>query len=315
MLPRAPFGRRALAVVSLIVWLTTVASTADTIVFGPQTFQRGDGQPVKATRTFAVPDPSGPFELRVANQGVASAVISLNGATVLGPSDFNANVTSLVRSVQLRAGPNQLAVELRSSPRSSLTLQIVRPDTGDTTPPTINATLSPVPNANGWSNGPVTVTFDCADAGSGIATCPAPVVVSGEGANQVISGTASDQAGNTATASVTLNIDKTAPVVTATAAPAANANGWRSSTSNREGGGRTIEVKQGERIEIRMPRRFESAYQLVSGGQRRGLLVGSIWDAGSRTFSWQPAPGFLGRLRIVFSNGSERISVRVVVVP
>ena len=90
----------------------------------------------------------------------------------------------------------------------------------DKTPPSINATLSRDPNANGWSNGDVTVTFACNDALSGIAFCPSPVTVTTEGAGQVITGTAVDKAGNTATASVTLNIDKTPPSVTLIANPA-----------------------------------------------------------------------------------------------
>jgi hypothetical protein len=82
-----------------------------------------------------------------------------------------------------------------------------------------------------------------------------------------------------------------------------------------EAGSRTVEVRQGERIEMRLPRGFESAYQLGPNGQRRALPLGATWDAASGIFSWQPAAGFLGRYRIVFTNGSERISVRVVVVP
>jgi photosystem II stability/assembly factor-like uncharacterized protein len=80
-------------------------------------------------------------------------------------------------------------------------------------------------------------------------------------------------------------------------------------------GSRTIELKQGGRIEIRVPHGFESAYQLGTGGERRALPTGVTWDAASGIFYWQPAPAFLGRYRIVFSNGSERISVRVVVTP
>jgi hypothetical protein len=79
-------------------------------------------------------------------------------------------------------------------------------------------------------------------------------------------------------------------------------------------GSRIVELKQGERIELQTPRGYETAYQVV-GGQKRALPVGSTWDAGSGTFSWQPAPGFLGRYRLVFSNGHERINVRVVVRP
>jgi sugar lactone lactonase YvrE len=82
-----------------------------------------------------------------------------------------------------------------------------------------------------------------------------------------------------------------------------------------EAGSRTVEVKQGERIEMRLPRGFESAYQLARDGERRALPTGSTWDSASGIFYWQPAPGFLGRYRLVFGNGSERISVRVVVTP
>ncbi|PYR16708.1 MAG: hypothetical protein DMF94_26730 [Acidobacteria bacterium] len=179
------------------------------------------------TRTFAITGPLDGYTLRVVNRGVTSAVIALNGRAVLNPEDFKGRkgkdeekdkkgdkdrdnkdsdkgkdkgrydrdgdsdfVPLIERPVDLRAGNNQIAVELRGKPGASLTVE----------------------------------TFTCADAGSGIAICPAAVVVSGEGANQVISGTAT--AGNTAEASVTLNIDKTAPIVTASQSPDANARGW-----------------------------------------------------------------------------------------
>ena len=80
-------------------------------------------------------------------------------------------------------------------------------------------------------------------------------------------------------------------------------------------GDRTIEVKQGERIEIRLPRGFDAAYQLDTRDQRRALPTGSTWDEASAIFYWQPAPAFLGGYRLVFSNGSQRISVAVVVRP
>jgi hypothetical protein len=65
----------------------------------------------------------------------------------------------------------------------------------------------------------VTVKFTCADATSGVAECPADVTVTTEGAGQVVTGTAKDKAGNTATTSVTLNIDKTAPVAAISVTP------------------------------------------------------------------------------------------------
>jgi hypothetical protein len=80
-------------------------------------------------------------------------------------------------------------------------------------------------------------------------------------------------------------------------------------------GSRIIEVKQGERIEIRVPRGFDAVYQLAPGGHRRALPVGSTWDEASGTFYWQPAPGFLGHFRLFFSNGLERIGVRIIIIP
>ena len=99
----------------------------------------------------------------------------------------------------------------------------------DKTAPVITASVSPAPNANGWNNTDATVTFTCSDNGSGIASCTPAVTVTTEGAGQVITGTATDKAGNTATTSVTLNIDKTAPLITASVSPAPNAYGWHNS--------------------------------------------------------------------------------------
>lgn len=82
----------------------------------------------------------------------------------------------------------------------------------DKTPPHIHATVSPSPNQAGWNNSDVTVTFDASDATSGISTS-SPVTVTNETTGYLVAGVATDVAGNSATTSVTINIDKTAPVV------------------------------------------------------------------------------------------------------
>jgi hypothetical protein len=51
------------------------------------------------------------------------------------------------------------------------------------------------------------VTFTCADALSGVESCPQPVTLTEDGPNQVVTGTAVDLAGNSATATVTVSID------------------------------------------------------------------------------------------------------------
>ncbi len=85
---------------------------------------------------------------------------------------------------------------------------------GDTVPPVVTVSAIPAPNTNGWNNTDVTVRFTCDDAGSGIASCPSPITVTTEGTGQIITGTAVDKAGNSASTFVTLNIDKTYPVIT-----------------------------------------------------------------------------------------------------
>src|SRR5207245_362294 len=87
-------------------------------------------------------------------------------------------------------------------------------------------TATPPANAAGWWTAAVTITFQCSDAGSGIASCPAPIVVSTDGANQTFTGTAADRAGNQATATISISIDASAPTITAAAAPPPNAVGW-----------------------------------------------------------------------------------------
>ena len=82
-----------------------------------------------------------------------------------------------------------------------------------------------------------------------------------------------------------------------------------------ESGVRVIDVRPGERIQIRLPRGYTEAYQVVSSNQRRPLPIGSTWDPASGTFYWQPAPGFLGSFAIRFGSGDERISVRVQITP
>lgn len=98
----------------------------------------------------------------------------------------------------------------------------------DATPPIATGT-PPMPNLNGWHNTNVAVHFTGSDATSGIASCSADASLTAEGANQVsATGTCTDNAGNvSAPASATgINIDKTAPIVSAVRDPGAGPGGW-----------------------------------------------------------------------------------------
>jgi len=68
--------------------------------------------------------------------------------------------------------------------------------------------------AGTWTNQTVTVKYTCSDTESGIASCPADQVFSIEGTIPETTGTATDNWGNSATASFgPIQIDKTAPVL------------------------------------------------------------------------------------------------------
>jgi hypothetical protein len=83
----------------------------------------------------------------------------------------------------------------------------------DKSMPSILGIVFPAPNPTGWNTSNLIVKFICSDPLSTIATCPSDEVVFMEGAGQVISGTGFDKAGNSASASVTVNLDKTPPRV------------------------------------------------------------------------------------------------------
>ncbi|MBI1787348.1 MAG: hypothetical protein HYR60_07335, partial [Acidobacteria bacterium] len=88
----------------------------------------------------------------------------------------------------------------------------------DVTAPVITASAGAYVSGT-WTNQNVVVTFACTDepGGSGVASVTPPVTVSTQGANQSVTGTCTDNAGNSASATFSgINIDKTAPVITIT---------------------------------------------------------------------------------------------------
>ena len=230
---RAPSLLLSIAAAGGMIVATGVPAAAGTFqAFGPETYLRGPGTPVPVVKSFSVLNPAAAYVIRVHNGGlsgefprVLSGNILINGTQVLGPRDLNLTDKLVEKPVTLQAS-NQISVLVRGRQGAGIVVEIIGTDNDA---PTITAQANPPPNANGWNNTSVTVSFTCADATSGIASCSPPVTVSAEGAGRVVSGTAVDKAGNSASTSVTLNIDKTPPTITQTAAPPANGNGWNNS--------------------------------------------------------------------------------------
>jgi hypothetical protein len=97
----------------------------------------------------------------------------------------------------------------------------------DTVAPTTVAAASPLPNANGWSKAPVTITWSGSDATSGIDSCRAPLAYSGpDTLGTSVNGSCSDRAGNSSSDSLVVKYDATDPVVAVTAARSPDHDGW-----------------------------------------------------------------------------------------
>ena len=150
--------------------------------------------------------------------------VNQTGLLTIGPTQATGTLPALADGLHTI----QLIVIDRSGNSAALISQTF---TTDNVAPTISASMLPAPNSAGWNNSNVTVNFTCADGGSGVQTCPSPVVVTTEGANQSTCGQAVDAAGNiSAPVCTTVNIDKTPPTITASVSPAPNANGINTST-------------------------------------------------------------------------------------
>src|SRR5882762_9507970 len=214
-----------------LVGLASPCQAGTWVAFGPQTYVQGSSTPTVFPSSFSVLNPKTVYILRVNNGGLngefarSTGSITLNGVRIFGSHVFNPRVRVLELPVRLLAN-NQLAVELRGTAGSGISLQIISLDFG---PPSISGTISRASNAAGWNNTNVTVSFTCWDKTSGIASCPSPILLTNEGAHQVVSGTVTDKAGNKATTSVTVNLDKPPPTISGTITPPPDAGGWNSS--------------------------------------------------------------------------------------
>lgn len=97
----------------------------------------------------------------------------------------------------------------------------------ETSAPTISLQSIP-PSTYGWYDAPVTITWLCTDTADGTSTTLSKTV-STEGANQVAIVTCTNRAGVSVSASQTVNIDLTPPVIHGAASPAPPASGWYTS--------------------------------------------------------------------------------------
>lgn len=176
----------------------------------------------------------------------STVTLTQGGSSVAPPTTFigSSRLDAQVSLGSLTDGTYVLMVTNPAPGGGSSNLLQVRVDK---TAPSTTATSSPAASPGGWNKGDVTVTLTATDgaSGSGVKSLiyqvgsADPVIVSGASATVTLTAegthpigySAVDHAGNqSAFQTLTVKVDKSAPITQVTAAPAANAAGWNQGT-------------------------------------------------------------------------------------
>jgi hypothetical protein len=97
----------------------------------------------------------------------------------------------------------------------------------DSTPPTPTAAPSRAADSNDWYSHPFSVSFAGSDATSGLDSCSAAASYSGpDTASAQLTGSCTDQAGNTSSIAFPFHYDGTPPIASATPSRKPDADGW-----------------------------------------------------------------------------------------
>jgi hypothetical protein len=217
----------------------------------------------------------------------------------------------------------------------------------DKTPPATSGTPARGPDANGWYNRPVGITFSGADATSLVASCSSAGYGGPDNPAVVMGGTCVDNAGNVATAAVSFKYDATAPTLFAVTSKTGNRVAdvaWRMSSDTsvvevfrapgRNGQGETAVYRgtgtvfhdtalvPGRKYEYRVAavdqasNRAETTVHVTATGALFSPLPGAV-VAAPPTLSWAPVKRasyynvLLMRGRKVFSAWPARTSLRL----
>ncbi|WP_344255852.1 OmpL47-type beta-barrel domain-containing protein [Terrabacter carboxydivorans] len=171
--------------------------------------------------------------------GTSNTWVSGDVDVTLSATDNGSGVASTTYSVD--GGAQQTGTSFKLSTEGDHTVTFFSTDVAgnaetaktvhvliDKTSPTIGHGFTPTSYTDGaWTNKDVSVSFTCADlGGSGIASCAGDATVTTEGTGQEVVGTVKDGAGNSATDTALVSIDKTAPVIEGATDREANADGW-----------------------------------------------------------------------------------------
>jgi hypothetical protein len=192
-----------------------VTFTDNTITGKVVTIKRDATPPsVSAVTAERGPDANGWYNhgvgVTVTGSDDTSGIASCTSVTYSGPDSSSASVAGTCTD---KAG--------WVSPSKTLSFQY------DATPPSVSPAPARAADANGWYNHAVDVAFQGSDSASGIDSCTSGSYSGPDNGSAGVAGTCRDKAGNTATATFSLQYDASPPTVTAaTPDRQPDANGW-----------------------------------------------------------------------------------------
>jgi len=125
--------KRAVMIALFFVLVVSIGTSfaVEVTLFGPQQYLRTKGKPDVYSDGFSIHGLTGEGKLIIkngdqdGNHRISSALIHFNGEQIFGPDDFNQQVYNLEASVDL-VEDNFISVELRSKPRSYLTIRVTQ---------------------------------------------------------------------------------------------------------------------------------------------------------------------------------------------
>lgn len=158
----------------------------------------------------------------IAHVAAGSVVVELsNAAGVVTMTVLASGVATLKDNGDVVVAPESaVAVAVTID---GVTQSVTPGHTSDLLAPTAAPSVAPLSNAAGWNRTDVTVAWHWSDeiGGSGInsAQCTNSSVPTGEGSGIVVSAGCTDMAGNAATASLQVNVDRTPPTIVCPTSP------------------------------------------------------------------------------------------------
>ncbi|MCZ7587578.1 MAG: hypothetical protein M5U27_01670 [Gaiella sp.] len=96
----------------------------------------------------------------------------------------------------------------------------------DSTPPGVTGSAARGPDSNGWYTSPVSFGFKGEDGASGVASCTSGTYGGPDSGSAAATGSCTDNAGNTGSATLTFKYDATPPTVVGVPSRQPDANGW-----------------------------------------------------------------------------------------